>query len=75
MNFTFPYAWSNPDLPQERLALAVLERCLFRDVCKLALLIGVPAVQAARLKLAPEPLRDIALERMLRNIEAGFAQT
>ena len=74
MNFTFPYAWSNPDLSQEKLVLAVLERGLFNDVCKLALQIGVPAVQAARQQLTPEPLRDAALERMLRNIEAGFAQ-
>lgn len=74
MNFTFPYAWSNPAMPQEKLALAVLERGLFGDVCKLTLQIGVPAVQAARKQLTPNRLRDTALERMLRNIEAGFAQ-
>ncbi len=74
MQYTFPYAWSNPTLSQEKLALAVLERGLFGDLCKLALQIGVPAVRAAHKQLPPHSLRDAALERMLRNIEAGFAQ-
>lgn len=74
MHYTFPYAWSNPELSEEKLALAVLERGLFSDLCKLALQIGMPAVQAARGQLPPNRLRDAALERMLRNIDAGFAQ-
>lgn len=73
MNFTFPYAWSNPALPQEKLVRAVLERALFDDVCKLVLQIGLPAVHAARRQITPNGLRDKALDRMLRNIEAANA--
>ena len=72
--FTFPYAWSNPGLSQEKLVFAVLERGLFEDLCRLALRIGVPALRAAQRKLPAEPLRDAALERMLSNIAAGFSR-
>lgn len=72
--FTFPYAWSNPSLPQDKLVAAVLERGLFEDLCRLALEIGLPALRAAWRKLPAEPLRDVALERMLGNIAAGFSR-
>ena len=60
-------------MAQDKLVAAVLERGLFPDLCLLAREIGVPALQSARTALKPNPLRDAALDRMLRNIEAGFA--
>lgn len=71
----FPYNWSNPAMAEDKIVAAALDRCLFDDLCLLALRHGIPALQAARGRLAPDPLRDRSLDRMLRNIEAGFAAT
>jgi len=68
--YIFPYNWSNPAMAEDKLVAAALDRCLFDDLCLLALRHGVPALQAARGHLAPDRLRDRSLDRMLRNIEA-----
>ena len=73
MNLAFPYAWSNPSLPRDKLLAAVLERGLFEDLCRVARDAGLPALRAARARIEPDALRDKALDRMLRNIESGFA--
>ena len=71
--YVFPYNWSNPAMAEDKIVTAALDRGLFDDLCLLALRHGVPALQSARGRLAPDPLRDRSLDRMLRNIEAGFA--
>ncbi len=68
----FPYNWSNPDLAEDKIVAAALDRGLFDDLCLLALRHGMPALRAARARMTPDPLRDVSLDRMLRNIEAGF---
>ncbi len=68
----FPYAWSNPSVSDEKLITLVLDRGMFDDVCRLALALGVPALRAAVRALPPDAGRDVALERMLRNIEIGL---
>ena len=70
----FPYAWSNPSLPDEKVIAAVLDRAMFDDVCRLAVKLGVPALRAAAENLTPDPQRDVALERMLRNIQIGISR-
>ena len=70
--YIFPYNWSNPALEEDKVVAAALDRGLFDDLCLLALRHGVPALRAARSRLTPDPLRDVSLDRMLRNIEAGF---
>ncbi len=70
----FPYAWSNPSLSDEKVIAAALDRAMFDDVCSLAMELGVPALRAAAEKLTPDPQRDVALERMLRNIQIGISR-
>ena len=70
--YIFPYNWSNPDMAREKLIAAALDRGLFDDLCLLALRYGMPTLRAARARLTPDPLRDVSLDRMLRNIAAGF---
>lgn len=73
-NLRFPYAWSNPAVSDEKLVTLVLDRGMFDDVCRLALKLGVPALRAAVRALPPDAERDVALNRMLRNIEAGLSR-
>ena len=70
----FPYAWSNPAVSDEKLAALVLDRGMFDDVCRVALKLGVPALRLAVRGLPPDAERDVALERMLRNIEIGLGR-
>ena len=70
---SFPYAWSNPNLSHHKVVAAVIDRGMFGDLCKLALQIGVPAIRAAHQRMKADPERDVAIRRMMRNIEIGLA--
>ena len=67
-----PYGWSNSNLSDERVIALALSEPIFKFICRLALKVGVPVLRDAAAKLEPDPLRDLTLARMLRNIETGL---
>ena len=74
---SFPYDWSNRAMGVDQLIAAVLERGIFSDVLALARHYGLRRVQKAHDKMqvssGTASLHARSLDRMLRNIEAGFA--
>ena len=69
-----PYGWSNPHLADEKVIAAALDRAVFDHVLRLAIKVGVPVLRDIAGKLTPDALRDVALTRMLRNIEIGLSR-
>lgn len=69
LRLNFPYNWSNPAMSAEATMLAILERGLFEDVLEAARYWGLARLQAVAQNHAATP----TLQRMLRNIAAGFA--
>ena len=69
-----PYGWSNPNFADEKVIAAALDRAVFDHVLRLAIKVGVPVLRDAAARLAPDALRDVALARMLRNIEIGLSR-
>lgn len=73
---SFPYDWSNSAMGADQLIAAVLERGIFSDVLAVTRHYGLRRVQKTYDKMQVQsgttPLRDRSLDRMLRNIEAGF---
>lgn len=67
-----PYGWSNRNLSDEKVIALALDRAIFDHVCRLAIKVGITALRDAAAKLKPDPLRDVTLARMLRNIEIGL---
>ena len=73
---SFPYDWSNSAMGADQLIAAVLERTIFADVLIVAHHYGLRRVQNVRSKMqvgsGTASLHGRSLDRMLRNIEAGF---
>ncbi len=69
LRLSFPYNWSNPAMSADAMMLAILERGLFDDVLEAARYWGLARLQAVAKDHSP----SLAVQRMLRNIEAGFA--
>lgn len=83
MQLSFPYDWSNPDIPDQSLIWAVLQRGIFDDVCRICFFYGQERVrdeaQAMLADMRDDPSRlaeagfaEATLNRMLSNIEMGF---
>ncbi len=69
LRLNFPYNWSNPAMSQETMMAAILERGLFEDLLEAARYWGLERLQA----VAQTHVATPTLQRMLRNIAAGFA--
>ena len=67
-----PYGWSNRNLSDEKVIALALSQPVFVFICRLARKVGAPVLRDAAAKLEPDRLRDLALARMLRNIETGL---
>lgn len=72
LSLSFPYNWSNSAMPADRVISAVLERGIFADVLEVARYYGIARVRRL-CNAAPEDLSTRTVQRMLGNIEAGFA--
>ncbi len=70
LRLNFPYNWSNPAMSPEAMMVAILERGLFEDVLEAARYWGLERLQTAANEQALSP----TVQRMLRNIAAGFAE-
>jgi hypothetical protein len=53
----------------------ILDRAIFLDVLASVKAWGLSLVKDVRSTLALEPMRDVALDRMLRNIECVLPQS
>ena len=67
-----PYGWSNRNLSDEKVIALALSQPVCVFIYRLAFKVGVPVLRDAAAKLEPDPLRDLTLARMLRNIETGL---
>lgn len=74
LGLTFPYDWSNSSIRDEALILKVLQYGIFEDVCRICAHFGLDAVLPYASRLQARGDAPPALERMLRNIEKGFAR-
>lgn len=70
LGLSFPYDWSNPDIEDDTLIILVAERGFFVDLCTVCAQFGIDRVRSLAALINPAPP---ALERMLSNIEKGFA--
>jgi DNA-binding Xre family transcriptional regulator len=70
LTLSFPYNWPNPAMSFDAMIAAILERGLFEDVLEAVRYWGLERVQLAARKQSLLP----QVERMLRNIEAGFSK-
>jgi DNA-binding Xre family transcriptional regulator len=72
LTLSFPYNWSNSAMPADSVIAAVLERGIFVDVLEVARYYGLAKVKQ-QFKPGQQDLSARTLQRMLGNIEAGFA--
>jgi transcriptional regulator with XRE-family HTH domain len=72
LRLSFPYDWSNSTMPADSVIAAVLERGIFADVLEVARYYGVARVRQ-QFNPAQFDLPARTLQRMLGNIESGFA--
>lgn len=72
LGLSFPYDWSNPDMPLDTFILKVLERGRFEDVLKLVRHVGFDPVLAAMPNL--DTHRRHRAARQLNNIQQGALQ-
>ena len=70
--FSFPYNWPNSQMDARVVIAHILDRAIFVDVLESVKAWGLAMVKEVRNTLALEPMRDIALDRMLRNIECAL---
>jgi hypothetical protein len=73
--FSFPYNWSNSQMDARVMIAHILDRAIFIDVLESVKAWGLAVVKEVRSTLAIEPMRDVALDRMLRNIESALPQS
>jgi hypothetical protein len=71
---SFPYNWSNSQMDARVMIAHILDRAIFVDVLESVKAWGLAVVKEVRTTLADEPMRDVALDRMLRNIERAQSQ-
>lgn len=72
LTLSFPYNWSNSAMPADSVIAAVLERGIFADVLEVARYYGLAKVKQQS-KPGQQDVSTRTLQRMLGNIEAGFA--
>jgi DNA-binding Xre family transcriptional regulator len=72
LSLSFPYNWSNSAMPADQVIAAVLERGIFTDVLEVARYYGIARVRQ-QCNAAADDLPARTVQRMLGNIEAGFA--
>lgn len=75
LGLSFPYDWSNPDIPDDALIAGVLSREIFEDVCIVCLHFGfdrVSSVFQAMVDCGNVCFAVSQIPRMLRNIQEGF---
>ena len=70
LHLSFPYDWSNSEIGDEALILAVLERGIFEDLCKACHHYGVARLRQL-MSDAPHLATQSSLIRKLHNIERG----
>lgn len=70
LGLSFPYDWSNPNIPDEALIIGVLKRGIFTDICRICIHFGLPRIKQVAADL---PGMHHSLFRMLANISQGFA--
>jgi transcriptional regulator with XRE-family HTH domain len=79
-NYSLPYDWSNPAMPDNALILSVLRRAVFTDIVRVCAQFGLARVRQladTALTLVPEnesPILSRILNRMLNSIEIAQAQ-
>ncbi len=74
LGLSFPYDWSNPSISDEALILNVLERGIYRDVCRVCAHFGLGMVERLYPSLPVDTASSPSLTRMLDNIKKGFAR-
>ncbi|MDR3157629.1 MAG: hypothetical protein LBU11_01165 [Zoogloeaceae bacterium] len=74
LGLLFPYDWSNPSIRDEALILNVLERGIYRDICRVCAHFGLAAVERLLPCLPRAAASSPSLARMLNNIRKGFAR-
>ena len=69
LRLSFPYDWSNPDLPDDVLISKVIQRGIFEDIVRVAAKYGIQKVRAMADSFATDhPFAASGLHRMLSNI-------
>lgn len=74
LGLSFPYDWSNPSISDESLILNVLERGIYKDICRVCAHFGLSAVERLYPGLPDSIASSPSLARMLDNIKKGFAR-
>ncbi len=74
LGLSFPYDWSNPAISDEALILNVLERGIYRDICRVCAHFGLGMVERLYPILPGDIASSPSLARMLDNIRKGFAR-
>ena len=74
LGLSFPYDWSNPSITDEALILNVLERGIYRDICRICAHYGLGAIEQMRSSLPKSIAYSPSLIRMLDNVKKGFAR-
>lgn len=73
LGLSFPYDWSNPAISDEALILNVLERGIYKDICRVCAHFGMGTVERSCSDLPSVVATSPSLARMLDNIRKGFA--
>jgi hypothetical protein len=69
LGLSFPYDWSNPNIPDDALIFNVLDRCIFDDICKIVFHFGLHRVVAMWRQNDADDIHDRILVRILNNIQ------
>ena len=69
LHLSFPYDWSNPDIPDDVLISKVIQRGIFEDIVRVSAKYGIQKVRAMADSFATDhPFAASGLHRMLSNI-------
>lgn len=74
LGLSFPYDWSNPNIPDISLILNVLDRGIFEDICRICTHYGLPVVLRQHQNMMRNAPPRPSLVRMLAHIEEGFSR-
>jgi hypothetical protein len=73
LGLSFPYDWSNPNISDDALIINVLERGIYKDICRVCAHFGVGTVEQLRVGLPAAIADSPSLGRVLQNVKKGFA--
>lgn len=73
LGLSFPYDWSNPEISDEALILNVLERGIYKDICRICAHYGIKRVEQLCENLPRNIAESPSLTRMMNNIKNGFS--